>query len=167
MKRAVLFGILIVFCVSLTGCQKTYQKGIAEINFYHSTFGRRSPEFKIDFAEKKFWKYTREVGSSFAARDSSAENEGYTFVCDLRDDAIDAFLSESAQHGFTKWKTEYVDKNIFDGHQWGATITFADSATLVIQGSNAYPSTWDNMHDAFIGLTGEDILLFKTDWLNA
>ena len=170
MKRIFLWIICILFCLTIAGCQKSYQKEINEeineIYFYHSGFGQRFPEYKINLQNKEFWKYTTGAGFDYVERDVLSENEGYSFVSNLDDENIAIFLRESARYGLTRWKETYMNNNVLDGHQWGITITFADGTSLTSNGSNKYPETWDKMYDAFINLTGEDILLFKRDWLN-
>jgi len=164
--------MLVLFCSTIVGCKKTYQKGetyqkdIDEIHIHHSESGQRVPEFKIDLKNKKFWKYTSELGPNYVERNVSSDNEGYNFVCDLNDEIIADFLRKSARYGLTLWEESYVNENVEDGHQWGITVLFSDSTTFNVYGSNKYPEPWDEMRDAFIILTGEDILLIESDWLD-
>lgn len=94
------------------------------IYIYHEAFGQRYPEYKIDLKNKKFWEFTSDGYENYIARDSSVENEGFTFVCSLDDDKIETFILDSSRYGFTKWKKSYRNNKILDGHQWGITIVF-------------------------------------------
>lgn len=141
-----------------------YQKNMKYIYVWHSECGWKFLEYKIDIQNGELWKYKSE--KSGKERDSSKENEGYSFVCELKDEEIQAFKRESARHGFTFWKEEYVDESILDGHQWGIEVEFVDRTKMKVKGSNAYPETWDDLKKDFKGLTGEDVLLFQSDWLS-
>jgi hypothetical protein len=163
MKR--ISASLLLIIIILSGCQKTYQKPIDDIYIYHSEFGQRFLEYKVDLRNKSFWEFNAQAGSNFLVRDSSASNEGYTFVCNLTDEKISAFNRESARYGFTWWNDNYENNYVMDGHQWGITITFSDSTIKTISGSNRYPKTWDKMYDVFEDLAGENLFLLKSDWL--
>jgi hypothetical protein len=172
MRRIVAVFFLIIVCFCVTSCQKTYQtpkgvktyqKPIDVIYIYHEAFGQRYPEYKIDLKNKQFWEFTSDGYDNFITRDSSAENEGFTFVCSLNEEKIETFILKSSRYGFTKWKNTYKNKNILDGHQWGITILFSDSTKKEIIGSNKYPETWNEMYDTFESLTGKNILLLKDE----
>jgi len=46
-----------------------------------------------------------------------------------------------------------------DGHQWDVAIDFPGGTQKTSAGSNAYPATWNTMAQAFLELTGENVLL--------
>jgi hypothetical protein len=172
MRRIIVVFLFILLCFCFTSCQKTYQtptgvktyqKPIDVIYIYHEGFGQRYPEYKIDLKNRKFWEFTSDGYENFIARDSSAENEGFTFVCSLDDDKIETFILDSSRYGFTKWKKSYKNNKILDGHQWGITIMFSDSTKKEIIGSNKYPKTWNDMYDTFENLTGKKVLLYKDE----
>ncbi len=167
-RRVTTVFLLILIC--FTSCQKndqtsigvdTDQKTIDAIYIYHEAFGQRYPEYKIDLINKKFWEFTSDGYENFTARDSSSDNEGFTFVCNLEDDKIETFILDSSRYGFTNWEKSYKNNNIVDGHQWGITIMFSDSKKKEIIGSNKYPETWNDMYEAFENLTDKNVLLFK------
>jgi hypothetical protein len=81
----------------------------------------------------------------------------------LDDEKIAVFVRQSARHGFTAWKELYDNKYVYDGDQWGIRILFADGTEKTIRGSNAYPKTWNDLYADFEDLTGENVLLFKSD----
>ena len=114
-------------------------------------------EYKIDFENKKFWKYP-DSGWTFDRRDAAAENEGFTFVSNLSDEKIKVFFEQASTYGFTSWDDEYVEPMLADGHQWRVIITYANDSTKTISGSNKYPDTYNNMREAFKDLTGETVL---------
>jgi len=172
MKRYILLFAILASIFS--GCTKTdekeqfmtYQKKINEIYVYHSELGLHSPEYKIDLKNKQFWEFVCDWSNKeLRIRDSSSENEGFTYVCDLDQEKIDDFIRKSSRYGFTLWDNSYYNNNIEDGHQWGIIITYFDSSQYKITGSNEYPETWDKMLKAFEDLTGSDILIFNSDWL--
>lgn len=172
MRRIIVVFLFIILCFCFTSCQKTYQtpagiktyqKPIDIIYIYHEAFGQRYPEYKIDLKNKKFWEFTSDGYENYIARDSSSENEGFTFVCSLDDDKIERFILDSSRYGFTKWKKSYRNNKILDGHQWGITIMFSDSTKKEIIGSNKYPKTWNDMYDTFENLTGKKVLLYKDE----
>ncbi|MDR1563368.1 MAG: hypothetical protein LBS74_00200 [Oscillospiraceae bacterium] len=144
----------------------TYQKEIDIIYVAHSGFGQTLREHKIDLQNKQYFEYTAEIGEGYVPRDASAENEGFTFLSNLEEDKIAAFIRSSARYGFTNWKEAYNNYNVDDGDQWEIKILFADGTQKTITGSNAYPKTWNNMYKAFEDLTGENILLLKSGWLH-
>ncbi len=170
MKRIIAISLLLLICICVPSCQttyqtpkgvKTYQKPIDLIYVYHEAFGQRFPEYKIDLKNKQFWEFTSNGYENFVARDSSAKNEGFTFVYDLSEDKIETFILESSRYGFTNWKGTYKNNNILDGHQWGITIMFSDSTKKEISGSNQYPKTWNKMYDVFENLTSKNVLMQK------
>ena len=158
LRRITAVFILIILCLCNTSCQKNDQKPIDIVYVYHEGFGQRFPEYKIDLKNKKFWEFTSEGYENYTARDSSSENEGFTFVCNLEDDKIETFIQDSSKYGFTNWNESYKDYSIVDGHQWGITIMFSDSTKKEIMGSNEYPETWNDLNDAFETLTGKLLL---------
>jgi hypothetical protein len=162
MKKVCLIfaALLMLLCVSSCsepGQVRSYQKEIDEIYVYHSSFGLRYPEYKLDFVNRTFWMYTSDLWS-YVERDTSAENEGFVFVSDLDEEKIKRFFIESARYGFTRWEESYVEENIYDGHQWGVVITYADGTQQAVRGSNKYPETWDKMVKEFEDLVGQKIL---------
>lgn len=172
MRKIITVILLIILCFCNISCPKTYhtpkgvktyQKPIDVIYIYHESFGQRYPEYKIDLKNKQFWEFTSEGYENFIARDSSAENEGFTFVCSLDEDKIEGFILKSSRYGFTSWENTYKNDNIVDGHQWGITIFFSDSTKKEIIGSNKYPITWNEMYDTFENLTDKNILLLKAE----
>jgi len=166
MMKAITF--LLAMLLGLTGtagnAERNYQKEISRIDVYHSGFGARDLEFLVDLENKMLFEFR--MGSEYAVRDETDENEGFSFVRNLDDEDIAVFARESARFGLTKWEESYVDPGICDGHQWGMIIYFADGEKMESHGSNAYPETWDDMNAAFSELTGENILIYKSDWLD-
>ena len=126
---------------------------IAEIYVYHSGFGSKYLEYKIDFAKKQVFEYR---AMSFGTEERTDVNEGFVPVCDLEDDKIVTFFKES--YVVMSWKESYNAEGVYDGHQWGITVTFADGSVKKVHGSNAYPETWNEMKTAFKNLTGRDVL---------
>ena len=138
-------------------------KGIDTIRVSNYDYWTGFYEYKIDLKNKQLWEYTaRTAVGPYIPRDESAENEGYTFVRDLEDGNIRAFLNSAARYGFAGWDTSYNNLNTYDGYQWGITITFSDGSEKEMSGSNAYPDAWDKMRGAFENLTGENILRFES-----
>ena len=149
---------MFVLCVFFSGCGGNYQKEIDEIYVRHSSFGMTEVEYRIDLKNAKVWKYAPENRYEMQQRDETAENDGYTFMRDLEEKAIEVFARESARFSFTKWEEFYIDEGVMDGHQWKITINFADGTAKEIYGSNKYPKTWDKMGGTFEELTGENVL---------
>lgn len=143
-----------------------YQKDIASIYVYHSSFGIKDTEYKIDLENHSVWEFFIYDYSDYTLRDTNAENEGFTFVSELSEEKIQGFIRESARHGFTLWESDYYNEHIMDGHQWGITIFFADGTEKEIHGSNAYPDTWNSLKKDFEDLTGINILQLDSDWLD-
>ncbi len=158
MKKKILLSFILVFAVVIILSilrRDTYQKDIASIYTYSSSFGVRGLEYFYDLENKECWKFVS--GDMEEERDNTLENEGYTFVCSLLDERIDQFLKNSARYGFTNWKDSYDDESIMDGEQWGMTIIFADGSKKEIYGSNDYPITYDMMQENFKYLRGEKV----------
>jgi len=135
--------------------------GISQICFYHSEEGMLYAEFIIDFVENKVWKYYSAPGYGCSYRDKSAKNEGYDYIRSLSDEETGVFMRESARLGLTKWEREYREVGLLDGHEWGIVIHFFDRTRQSARGYNEYPETWDKMREAFLELTGEDVLMRK------
>ena len=163
MKKRTLILLTLLLVTFSASCMRhdkygTYQKDIDIIYVYHSGFGQKAPEYKIDLQEKKFSEYNTGIGANFVLRDETAENEGFTFVSDLDEDKIATFIRQSARNGFTGWQDKYDNLFIMDGHQWGIRITYADRTEKQIYGSNKYPPTYEDMAKAFYELTGKRVL---------
>ncbi len=140
---------------------------IARIDVRHSSFGMTEIEYRIDLEDGSFWIY--EISSdyeNYEPRNSDAENEGFTLVSELSDEEVEDFLEQCDRYNIAKWKSQYMNDDICDGHQWGMIILFTDGTHKEISGSNAYPGTWDEMREAFEDLTGEDILSVSSYWLD-
>ena len=154
--RKVILSVLLVLivCAGLSACQEPYQKKIDEIYVYRGNRFAPVPTYKIDLKNQKFFEYLW-----------SALPE-YRFVRDLSAEKIEEFLRESARCEFTEWKERYTNINVADGHQWKIIVTFSDSSSITSEGGNKYPETWDGMYAALENLTGENILVHKSDWLN-
>jgi hypothetical protein len=133
---------------------------IVRIYAYNAGFGIKDSEYLIDIKNAKLYSF---ISNRSLMRDTYAENEGYQKVMDLDRGKIDTFLDQAEKLGFTEWKHEYVNPDVFDGYQWGITIFFADGKLKIISGSNAHPDTWDGMYDAFNDLTGVPIIDTKSD----
>ena len=166
MKKTVSIILILLFLIVGASCIKhdkygTYQKEIDVIYVYHSGFGQRTPEYKIDLKEKKFYEYSSEISANYVPRDKNAKNEGFSFISDLDEENIANFIRSSARYGFTKWEDKYVNPHANDGHQWGVRIVFADKTEKQIYGSNKYPHTYKDMIGAFYDLTDTKIL-----WIN-
>lgn len=162
--------LLLLISICISSCQKTYQtpkgvktyqKPIDIIYVYQSGFGQKFPEYKIDLKNKQFWSFTSNLGKGYVARDSSAKNEGFTFVCNLNEDKIETFILSSSRYGFTDWNTSYNNPHLLDGLQWGVTICYSDGTRKQIDGSNAFPETWKPMCSTFVSLTGTEVLPAK------
>ena len=133
-------------------------KDINIIYIFHSGFGMRYPEYKIDIKNKKFWEYNINNMGDYKKRNNLSENEGFLFVKDLENEAIQIFINEATKLEFLLWEETYINMNMFDGHQWGITIIFSDSSEKCIYGSNEYPETWGEMREVFKNLTDENVL---------
>ncbi|MDO3410942.1 hypothetical protein QWJ34_14315 [Saccharibacillus sp. CPCC 101409] len=155
--------ILSIFLV-LTSCEHASNKmnEVSEIYVYHNSFGMRNNEYNINFVNEDFYKYARNIDNTIE-RDRSLENDGYDEVIKLSDKKIKSFLKKANKYEFLDWKEKYINDQILDGHQWGMIITFKDRTKHEIEGSNKYPSTWDEMYGEFEKLTGTNILLLKSD----
>ena len=160
--KALLFVLTLLLACTFAGCRDNYQKEIDSIYVSNSVFGQTAPEYKIDLKNRQLWEYRADGGSGSMPRNESAKDEGFTFVRDLDTEKVATFIRESARAGFTRWEGSYVNEQVTDGHQWSIRIMFADGTEKDISGSNAYPSTWDNMYTAFEALTGENVLLLKS-----
>jgi hypothetical protein len=158
-----LFTVLssvVILCGVISGCVHSSLKPIDEIYIYFSGFGMTFPEYKIDLTNKKFWEFQYSGDySDFTTRDETAQNEGFTFVRDLEDDKIQAFLKDAEAVGFADWKKEYDNPNVLDGLQWVMTINYADGSQKQIWGSNAFPGSWEKMKPIFMALTDKEILI--------
>ena len=166
--KKVMIVILIIFtayCKKDIFDSQNYQKEISSIYVYHSSFGIKDTEYKIDLANCSLWEFFIYDYRNYTPRDADEENEGFLFVSNLPEEKVQNFIRESARHGFTHWKSNYYNDNIMDGHQWGITIFFADGTNQKISGSNAYPNTWDKLKKDFEDLTGINILQLDSDWL--
>jgi len=130
-------------------------KDIDEIYVFFGGFGFIVREYKIDFVNKKLWEFQTVPGGS--GRDSSAVNEGYTFVGNLNDVKIADFFKECTKYGLANWERSYVEEDIMDGVQWGIEVKYTDSTVLLSGGSNKFPGTWNNIGDALLNLTGKNI----------
>lgn len=157
---AVLFILLPIFLIV-----RNTQKPMDIIYISHSSFGQTFPEYKIDLKNEVLWTYTCSDPSNYIARDPESPNEGYTSKQNLTPNKIQQFLVASKWAGFTHWRSNYDNLSVMDGHQWGVKIVFSDTTEKYISGSNKYPWTWDRMYNAFKELTGENILVYESDWL--
>ena len=167
MKRIYLLTVIFLLLICTSGCSKSNQKDIDEIYIYHSALGQIFSEYKIDFTDESCWKYTTGIYGRYVRRDKSLENEGFTFVSDLDAEKIEQFLKDAARCGLTRWESSYINEGVFDGHQWGMIITYADATQSSVSGSNKYPETWDKMLKAFENLTGENVLIYDSTSLRA
>ncbi|MFC5528337.1 hypothetical protein [Cohnella yongneupensis] len=158
--RNIILILLLIFI--FTSCKDaTKMKEVSQIYIYHSSEGMRDTEFYIDFVERMFYKYR----NNNIERDSSLKNDGYDNVINLSEKKIQDFLKKANKYGFLDWKEKYIDNQISDGHQWGIIITYSSGKKYEIEGSNKYPSTWDDMYSEFEKLTGTNILLLRSDWI--
>jgi len=140
---------------------------ISRIDVYHSSFGMTEGEYRIDLDGRSFLIFRHFSDyEDFAPRDPDAENEGFTLVCELSDEAVETFRGQCEHSKLTRWKEQYYNNDICDGHQWSMVITFADGTIKEIFGSNEYPDSWDKMRIAFRELTGIDVLAVSSDWLD-
>ncbi|RUS41945.1 hypothetical protein [Cohnella sp. AR92] len=161
--RNIILLFLLIFI--FTSCEDALKmNGVSQIYVYHSSEGIRDTEYNIDFVERKFYKYTLNFDNPIE-RDSSLKNDGYDNVINLSDEKIQNFLKKANKYDFLDWKEKYIDNQIEDGHQWGIIITFSNGRKHEIEGSNKYPSTWDDMYSEFEKLTGTNILLLRSDWM--
>lgn len=162
MKKVLYINILIsIMALILTACQTNEKdQGMSKVNsiyIFHSSFGLRDTEFKVDLAEKRFYKFTIDYNNP-VERDKDLENEGFQVITDLTDEKISSFKKEADKLDFLHWKRSYDNPNILDGHQWGIIIHFNDGGTKEVYGSNEYPKTWDQMSNEFEKLTGVNVL---------
>lgn len=137
---------------------------ISRIDVRHSSFGRTECEFRIELDEKSFRTFMSVPDfEHYEPRDAEAENEGFTYVCALSETDMETFLDQCNRLGFLDWQDKYIEVGLCDGHQWGITVLFKDGTTKEIIGSNAYPDTWNEMAEAFLKLTDENVLLVRSD----
>ena len=140
---------------------RIWQQSVQTIHISHSSFGITDVEFELDFNDNLFYAY-----SAFAIpRDENTENEGYQNIITLEPEKINRFFYKAAEAGFFDWESRYVN-DVIDGHQWNITIHYINGHDKQIYGSNSYPPSWDLMIPVFEDLTGHDLLLIRSDWLD-
>ena len=161
-KYAALFAFTVTILSACTGVP-TRKSDLNSIYVYHSGFGWRMTEYKIDFKENRLYEFG--AGDYGIERNEKAKNQGYQKVTKLSESKLDEFVRKADGVGFFKWKELYDNDHILDGHQWGIEIVYADGRKKEISGSNKYPSSWNEMYDEFEKLTGKNILVMKSDWI--
>ena len=140
-------------------------KKIQTIYIWHSTMAICSPEYKVDLENGLLWEYHSSPfdPEGYQPRFAGGENEGFTTSSAFTPEKAAAFQENCARHGFGRWKEEYSNPRIMDGHHWGVTIQFADGTQRDTRGSNAYPPGWDELREDFRELTGKDLLGERID----
>jgi len=90
-----------------------------------------------------------------------AENEGFEFVRYLSESDIATFRHRTITYGFACWFPYHIGP--ITGHHWRIEITFTNGSMQSFGGDTAYPLTWNHMYTAFYDLTGESILLQRSE----
>lgn len=167
MKKILLVvsGILVVGIILCCGrINSLNMKTVKSIYVYHSGFGIRCTEYKIDLKDKKLYEFKKD---NYRApnRNVKSKNEGYQVIKKLSKKKVNKFIAGAQKLGLLEWNSKYENIRILDGHQWDIVISFDDGHKKEVTGSNSYPSSWDNMRTEFKSLTGEDILLLKSGWM--
>jgi hypothetical protein len=164
-KKAMIVTMLIIVisCAGLSGCGQSSQsehsklKPIDVILFEMNILHHEGVEYKIDFKNQKLLKFNYFL-YDHVPRDVTAENEGYTFICELEEQKIETFTTDAEKTGLADWRGNYTNYNIMDGMRWIMTIYFSDGTQKKIEGSTkGFPDNWDDMMPVFAALTGEDI----------
>ncbi len=171
MNRRLLFLIIPLLLVILVACQSplpietdtviqtTGLSNISQIYVNWLSIGFIDTEYKIDLVNKRIYQFSAGYGETPLERDKNAENEGYQQFESLSQDKVDAFLKDASICGLADWNESYILEDSYDGYQWGITVTFSDGIIKKIYGRNAFPETWSQMAEAFIRLSGKDVLL--------
>ncbi|MBP8081786.1 MAG: hypothetical protein KAZ87_01160 [Spirochaetes bacterium] len=165
MKKIFIITVLAIIVHIFVSCggASLRKSDLNSIYVYHSSFGWRNPEYKIDFKENMVYEF--KADDYRTKRNEKAKNQGYQNSVKITEGKLDEFLKESRKIGFFKWNGFYNDEGILDGHQWGIEIVFSDGQKKKISGSNKYPAAWDEMYSEFEKLTGKNILLLKSNWM--
>lgn len=140
--------------------QLLFPKRIAAVYIWHSSMGIRSPEYKVDLENGLLWEYHASPydPGGYIPRNGMAENEGFSTVSPLVPEKAEKFWRNSMAHGLGRWKKEYQDPYVMDGHHWKVIVCFADGTQRNTYGSNAYPLSWGSIRRDLVELTGKDLL---------
>lgn len=125
---------------------------IDSIYIAHMEMGKVYVQYKVDLVNNMYWENRKEypVGEDCDDR--------FVLVTELEKEAVIGFRFASLFHGINFWKEQYLLDGVYDGHQWKMIITYSDGREKCIYGSNSYPSTYEELKQDFINLTGQDIL---------
>ncbi len=74
-RNIILIIVPFFFLISCENENASKMNEVSQIYIYHSSFGMRNMEYNIDFADKKFYTYTRNIDNT-TERDSSLKNNG-------------------------------------------------------------------------------------------
>jgi len=158
MKRYEICGLIIfllgvILSTIVIGCRST-ENSVHMIIVRNYNEGYYS-EYKVDLVEKEYFQAV-----SIHASDDVEE---YTYIDELTDEKIAAFLCEVEKYGMLSWDENYFyPKEMFSEYSWSIIIHYSDSTKKESHGAYGnFPESWDDMFDAFYELTGDFVLSEK------
>lgn len=148
----IIIGMAFLFILSVGIMYHKYR--IDSIYIAHMEMGKIYVQYKIDLVNNMYWEDTE----NYSVGNRNAQDEGFIWGMELGKADIIGFRFASLLHGINFWKKQYLFEGVKDGHQWEMIINYSDGREKHIYGSNRYPSTYDELKQDFINLTGKDIL---------
>jgi len=154
-----LLMIPLLLSLVFVGCEKEDDRIIDQIYVVRfslsETDNHYNDFYKIDLSNKEFSIASSVLSTNFVDTFQTTE---YSLISVLGDDNIEKFRKSAKKNSFAKWDERYTNPNVYDGGGWLIMIVFSNGDTMTSYGYNAFPSTWNNMKEAFEILLGQDIL---------
>jgi hypothetical protein len=132
-----IFSVIIVIATIHSLIYK--QKRIEKIYYQNSSFGYIYLASEIDFTKNIGRRYTVSNKPEYRTFEE-IDTEAFSIIKIKNSKKIQEKLYKT---GFSHWKNDYVNPNIFDGYQWSVTIHYEDGTTKYIRGSNDKPIKLD------------------------
>lgn len=158
MKKAIAIFLLIAGILTLTGCQPKTPKEVAKLQYTYGSFSPMPPHSRlVDLQEGKIWIFDPvedpQTGK-YAKRDESAENQGYTLLCELPPEAV----AEIQTHCNLEQLLDKYKALASDGIWWRLIITYADGTEQQSSGAMHWPPEFKELSDFLYDLTEFDVL---------
>jgi hypothetical protein len=162
-------GLVMMLSVCLAFTASDFPRDSGTITVSHSEYGRNIGTITVSHSEygRCFTEYTVNLKTCRAQKtdfDYRAENDEDALrpvaqkTVDFSIEKRDAFLEAARKNGFLNWKETYEGAALAN-YNWNIEIRFTDGTDKYIFGDESQPETYRAMGNAFLELTGEDVLL--------
>lgn len=135
-------------------------KELTGLEVWHGSFGQIEVQYTLDLEAPSLSVW---YPDTFGREEETQES------FPLSPAAAETFRQSPGLEKLLGWGPVYYNMGVFDGHQWGVSLTFSDGTTREIAGSNAYPEGWDLVYDALLELTGKNVMdarMYAATWMH-